>query len=53
MAISTRQPVTSYAAPGPFADDWEIDLQYSDLYLPDFSNVTEAYFDFCGTNYAF
>ncbi|KAF8817289.1 hypothetical protein BYT27DRAFT_7237498 [Phlegmacium glaucopus] len=45
------QPATSYAAPGPFTD-WEIDLTNSDLYLLDFSNVSEAYFDFCGTNYA-
>ena len=47
------QPATSYAPPGPFADYWEIDLHHSDLHLLDFSNVTKAYFDFCGTNYAF
>jgi hypothetical protein len=44
---------TNFAAPGPFADDWTVDLKASDLVKLDFSKVTEAYFDFCGTNYAF
>ncbi|KAM6497685.1 hypothetical protein JOM56_005633 [Amanita muscaria] len=47
------KPETNYAAPGPFADDWEVDLKSSDLIHLDFSKVTEAYFDFCGTNYPF
>ena len=45
---------TSYAAIGPFTDDWEVSLKNStDLDHLDFSKVTEAYFDFCGTNYPF
>lgn len=47
------QVATSYAAIGPFTDDWEISLKNSRLNHLDFSNVTEAYFDFCGTNYSF
>lgn len=48
------EPVKHYAAPGLFADDWTVNLTQSEhLDLLDFSNVTEAYFDFCGTNYAF
>lgn len=47
------QPKTNYATPGPFPDYWEIDLHASLFHLLDFSGVTDAYFDFCGTNYAF
>lgn len=47
------EPEKHYAAPGPFADNWTVDLNYSIVTSLDFSNVTEAYFDFCGTNYAF
>lgn len=46
-------PAKTHAAPGPFADNWEIDLHNSQLDRLDFSNVTKAYFDFCGTNYSF
>lgn len=51
--LNVDETVTTYAAPGPFADEWKVDLTNSDLVHLDFSNVTEAYFDFCGTNYAF
>lgn len=48
------EPAKNYAAPGLFpVDGWVIDLRASALASLDFSNVTEAYFDFCGTNYAF
>lgn len=47
------ETATSYAAPGPFPSQWTVDLRDSQLDNLDFSNVTDAYFDFCGTNYAF
>jgi len=47
------EPAKNYAAPGPFpVDGWVVDLRASTLNALDFSKVTEAYFDFCGTNYA-
>ena len=47
------EPATYYAAPGLFpVDGWAVDLRASTLNALDFSNVTEAYFDFSGTNYA-
>ncbi|KAG6826788.1 hypothetical protein H0H92_014396 [Tricholoma furcatifolium] len=48
------EPSTHYAAPGPFADDWTVKLaSATQLTRLDFSGVTKAYFDFCGTNYGF
>ncbi|KAH7885570.1 hypothetical protein F5I97DRAFT_1413611 [Phlebopus sp. FC_14] len=47
-----NQTATSYAAPGPFAE-WTVDLDGTEFEKLDFSGVTEAFFDFCGTNYAF
>ncbi|KAF9565091.1 hypothetical protein CPC08DRAFT_213736 [Agrocybe pediades] len=48
------EPAKSYAAPGAFpVEGWKVDLRASALEDLDFSGVTEAYFDFCGTNYAF
>ncbi|KAH7881755.1 hypothetical protein F5I97DRAFT_2076544 [Phlebopus sp. FC_14] len=43
---------TSYAAPGPFAE-WTVDLDGTEFEKLDFSGVTEAFFDFCGTNYSY
>ncbi|KAJ7714460.1 hypothetical protein B0H14DRAFT_3015165 [Mycena olivaceomarginata] len=50
---------TSYAAPGPFAE-WTVSLKWTlhangiekDWDGLDLSQVSEAYLDFCGTNYA-
>ncbi|OJJ42655.1 hypothetical protein ASPZODRAFT_169945 [Penicilliopsis zonata CBS 506.65] len=47
-----NQVATSYAAPGPFAE-WTISMAGSDFDNLDLTHVTGAYFDFCGTNYAF
>ena len=47
-----NEVATSYAAPGPFTD-WTVSLADSDVNHLDFSGVKDAYFDFCGTNYAF
>jgi hypothetical protein len=44
---------TTFAAPGPFADSWLVDLHYSNMTQLDFTGVNKAYFDFCGTHYTF
>ena len=46
-----NEVATTYAAPGPFTD-WTVSLADSDVNHLDFSGVKDAYFDFCGTNYA-
>ncbi|KAK0703601.1 hypothetical protein B0T26DRAFT_757133 [Lasiosphaeria miniovina] len=43
---------TSYAAPGPFAE-WTVDMSGTEFDKLDVTGVTEAYLDFCGTNYAY
>ncbi|KAF8431464.1 hypothetical protein L210DRAFT_2982969 [Boletus edulis BED1] len=43
---------TSYAPPGPFAE-WKVDLDGTEFDKLDFSDVTDAFFDLCGTNYAY
>ena len=51
-----NQVASSYAAPGPFAE-WRVTGSFEQanvdlLGLLDFSQVTDAYFDFFGTDYA-
>lgn len=46
-----NEVATSYAPPGPFAD-WTVSLADSDVNHLDFSEMKDAFFDFCGTNYA-
>ncbi|GJJ09108.1 hypothetical protein Clacol_003330 [Clathrus columnatus] len=43
---------TSYAAPGPFAE-WTISMKGTEWENLDTSEITDGYFDFCGTNYTF
>ncbi|KAG6379344.1 hypothetical protein JVT61DRAFT_11805 [Boletus reticuloceps] len=43
---------TSYAPPGPFAE-WKVELDGTEFDKLDFSDVTDAFFDLCGTNYAY
>ncbi|KAH0832337.1 hypothetical protein J3R83DRAFT_13353 [Lanmaoa asiatica] len=43
---------TSYAPPGPFAE-WKVDMNGTEFEKLDFSRVTDAFFDFCGTNYSY
>ena len=47
-----NQVATSYAAPGPFTE-WTVDMAGTDFANVDVKDVTQAYFDFCGTNYPF
>ena len=48
-----NQTATTYAPPGPFAK-WTVRFGDSTEFGKlDFSGVTDAFFDFCGTNYAF
>ena len=46
-----NQTATSYAALGPFTE-WTVSMAGTEFARLDLSSVTEAYFDFCGTNYA-
>ena len=50
--VDVDERETTFAAPGPFADYWEVDLNGTQFNHLDFKKVTDAYFDFCGTNYA-